>query len=537
MVKTQVHLGESDVGIEQRADSAGEIGRRQGPDVLTYLYASLLVVLFAIVYTAVLDDKVETVGDNAAYYILGKALYKGAGYAFINVPEAPPAVLWPPGYPALIALTMALWSSEFVAVKAANGIAFMLALVAAFFLFRCLSGNAHLAFVAAAAALCNGHLLRSSTLIMSETLFLLCTMLVLWVGSQLAAEDFRRPQIYVLILCLVAAFYVRTAGIVLFGAVGLVLAWQRQWKYLALVAASYILAILPWYVRGRNIEGGSAYISAWMHVSPYQPELGTIGMGDLLLRLLTNAERYIAVEIPDGLLYYIVNNDESVREATAVSVLSGIALLLLAGYGFYTLKTSRLLMAVYVVAFGGILLIWPEAWTGTRFLQPLIPLLLLGVFNGLWSLVRFSLRRSAAVRFVHPLLLAPLLLIYYEDVDYLHKLAKIGVYPQSWLNYFAAARWMEENAPEDAIVACRKPNMFYLHANRRTVSYAFTPDVDELIADLEHKQVDYVVAESLGFTTTSRYLVPAIQQRAERFAVVGKWDNPLTWLFQFKPYD
>ena len=537
IVKAKVNTGESVAATRQLANFANRLTRwRQWPDVLPYLYASLLILLFAFVYTAILDDKVEIVGDNAAYYILGKALYEGAGYAYINVPEAPPATLWPPGYPTLIALTMMLWSSDFVAVKLANGIVFMLALVAAFFLFRRISGNVHLAFVAAVAMLCNGHLLRSSTLIMSETLFLLCAVLVLLVGACIAEseEDFRRPQIYLLVLCLIAAFYVRTVGIFLFGSVCLILVWQRQWKYLAFTAMCYGLAILPWYLRGRNIDGGSAYISAWMRVNPYQPELGTVGLNDLLSRFLTNVQRYISVEIPDGLFYYIVNNDESVRQATTTSVLSGIIIVLLAGYGFYALKRSRLLVVAYAGAVGGVLLIWPEAWTGTRFLQPLIPLLLLGISNGLWTLLRFLLHRVAAVRYAHPLLLAPLLFIYYEDVEYLHNLAKRGVYPQSWLNYFAAARWVGEHTPKDSIIACRKPNMFYLYANRRTVSYAFTPDAAELIADLEHKQVDYVVTESLGFTSTWRYLIPAIQQQTEQFVVIHIWDRPPTRLLKFK---
>jgi hypothetical protein len=129
------------------------------------------------------------------------------------------------------------------------------------------------------------------------------------------------------------------------------------------------------------------------------------------------------------------------------------------------------------------------------------------------------------------------LFIYYEDVEYLNELAKRGVYPQSWLNYFEVARWVDENTPADTIVACRKPNMFYLYANRRTVSYAFTPDAAELIADLERKQVDYVVAENLGFSSTRRYLLPAIEQEAERFSVVYKREDPDAWLFKFMPAD
>ena len=94
--------------------------QRGRPAVLPYLYCSLLLGLFAILWSATFAKHLVAAEDGATYYILGKALYLGEGYISINTPVAIPANNPPPGYPLLVALTMALWSAGFVAIKVVN---------------------------------------------------------------------------------------------------------------------------------------------------------------------------------------------------------------------------------------------------------------------------------------------------------------------------------------------------------------------------------------------------------------------------------
>jgi len=54
---------------------------------------------------------VGSVQDDGLYVILAKALATGEGYRFINLPDAPAAVHYPPGYPALLALLWTIWPS------------------------------------------------------------------------------------------------------------------------------------------------------------------------------------------------------------------------------------------------------------------------------------------------------------------------------------------------------------------------------------------------------------------------------------------
>lgn len=102
-----------------------------------------------------------------------------------------------------------------------------------FHLFRKLSDDIHLAFVASLAVLCNGHLLRLSTLIMSEITFLLISSfaLLLFVSIDRSNRVLRSPLTHLLLLlCVVASFYVRTVGIALWGALCLSLLLGKQWR-------------------------------------------------------------------------------------------------------------------------------------------------------------------------------------------------------------------------------------------------------------------------------------------------------------------
>ena len=76
--------------------------------------------------------------------------------------------------------------------------------------------------------------------------------------------------------------------------------------------------------------------------------------------------------------------------------------------------------------------------------------------------------------------------------------------------------------------------MFYLYSNSFTVNYKYTEDEQDLINDLYNKQVDYVVMEQLGYSSTSRYLYPVIQNNPKRFELVQELNNPDTYLFRLK---
>ena len=264
-----------------------------------------------------------------------------------------------------------------------------------------------------------------------------------------------------------------------------------------------------------------------MQINPYKPELGRAGAGEILARFLGNAERYIAREIPNGIFNI---HAEKIEPA---GWLIGIAIAPVIIYGLFRLGNHRGLIAGYLAGTLEILLLWPESWFGIRFLLPIVPLLLFCLLNGLYQLLCLAVSKTAIKRRPSPLFLILLVFLLFPHLKHVHALAEFGRYPESWQNYLEIARWVNENTAGDSVVCCRKPFMFYLYANRYVTTYKNTLDDKELIADLREKEVDYIVIDNLGYTTTHRYLIPAIEKNPEEFTLVHSLKNPDTWLLKF----
>ena len=107
-------------------------------------------------------------------------------------------------------------------------------------------------------------------------------------------------------------------------------------------------------------------------------------------------------------------------------------------------------------------------------------------------------------------------------------------YPPAYKNYFSVAEKVNDDNFRATVVCCRKPDLFAFYApNVYAINYKYTQNTYELIADLVKKKVDYVVLEQLGFSSTARYLYPAIVDHAELFTVVYQRRNPDTFLLSF----
>ena len=64
-----------------------------------FLYPVILLAIFAPTYVLIFDTKLDLSGDNARYYVLGKALSLGKGYVDIHTREADRAANVPPVTP------------------------------------------------------------------------------------------------------------------------------------------------------------------------------------------------------------------------------------------------------------------------------------------------------------------------------------------------------------------------------------------------------------------------------------------------------
>lgn len=493
------------------------------------------------IYSSIFDKKISLVGDNASYYMLGTALANGEGYVNIQHKEKEAHYHYPPGYPVIIASIATLISDDISTIKIGNGILLLGAILLLFFIIKKITDNEHLALAVALLSLLNYHLLSYATIMMSEIPFLFFSMLSVWLFLKV---DFSKPILknglfFALIACVTFSFYIRSVALAVLVSLVFYLLFLKKWRYAVGLFGGFMLLYLPWMFRNQGATGNT-YISQLALKNPYQPEQGTVGILDLFERIFINLGRYITKEIPSSMLH---TQEAVYSDASAMFMewLLGFLMLALVTFGIYKLQKFRIYILAYIVAFFGLLLLWPSVWYGTRFLLPLVPFLIfLAVFGGMEILkeIYSKLIASNGKKFLPALLIIPLAswaFIYgYHSISTLHERSN-GMYSANYQNYFALADWIKENAADDAITVARKEGLFYLFSKKNVTNYKRTLDREAQIEDLKRKKVTYVIVDQLGYSSTSKYLLPAIDRYPNKFKIIQQLPNPNTYLMKFQP--
>ncbi len=488
---------------------------------------ALFALAFGLVYAFIFDSKLDMGGDNAGYYILGRALLQGEGYTNIHIPGTPAASHFPPGYPALLAVAM-LFGKSFTWLKVVNGILFG----AALWWFRSIAekatGSTAFAWVAVLLVGLNSHLLRSSTIMMSEIPYTAASILALWTLLRWDPESkafYRSYDFWLVVVLASAAFYIRTAGIALGAGIGLYLLFERRWAAAFTFGGAFFALYLPWVLRGRAVDAGSAYVDQLLSVNPYRPEEGQIDVSGLWDRIAENAGRYLGQELPNSMIPSLTVDYNP--EAPVSHPFVGLLLLGLIAYGIVRLPKLRWLVAGYVLASFAIFLVWPSVWYGVRFIQPLVPVLVLSAVYGAWELLRRVLPSW------NPWWFAALGLLLLAPVRTLNDEAKLD-YPMPYQNYFRLGEFAKANVPVDAQFATTKPALWYLFAERKATRIPTEADPALFMQRLREEGLNYVVVDQLGYGSVGRYFVPAYQAYPEHFELVAQLPNPDTYIFKVK---
>lgn len=486
---------------------------------------------FIMVYPYIFDKKINLGGDNAGYYILGKAISSGQGYSNIDMPGNPPHNHFPPGYPAILGVFM-LFSQSITFLKIINGLFLLGTSMLMFVLLKRFTDNKLLAFSASILLLFNFHLLSFSTIMMSEVPFLFFSTLamLLFMNSHSEKPFYKNPNFYALIFVSSFAYHIRTAGIALVAGFALYMLIEKQWKMFAAYLLGFAALGVPWFLRGQSL-GGSSYLTQLFLKNPYRPENGAMELGDWFSRFGANVTRYVGKEIPNGIFSSL---EVGYNEDSTSHVLAGILIIAVAIFGIIKLPKYKWLLAGYLLGSFGILLLWPEVWFGVRFLLPLIPFILFLFVFGIYQLVAFLLSKMSISTLPNPLLFLVLILVFLPQVKLL-KQAAAEPYLDKFNNYFEISAYAGQNLPSDAIICTRKPGLSYLFSGLKVSSFLNTSDYNEIFKDFEEKGITHVIIDQLGYSQTGRYLVPAIQDNPEKFTLITQLNNPETYLLAYNP--
>ena len=430
-------------------------------------------VLALVVGLAVVDRySVGVFHDDAMYVILAKSLATGQGYRYLNIPGSPVATHFPPGYPALLAISWKLlpgFPANLVVFKTLNAFFFAASAVLVATLVRDRLGSARWATAVAVATAVSVPLLVLSTMLLSELTFLALLLATLVVAERAMDGAFTTRGAVAIGAMIGVATLVRTHGIVLVPAIVLPLLWRRQVRTAGIIVAGALVVLLPWQlwssvhapVLAAPLEGNyGSYIGWW--IRGFQ-KAGFAMIPATLGRTIAEATEMMAQlfsPLRGAAAHAVTLTSLGALAATAVGALGArarVTLLFLAGY----------LAIVFV---------WP--FPPSRFIWGVWPLLLFVVAGAGWAI------GTNVLQWPKPARLAMLAAFAWLCVGYaLYEVR--AVRGQWWASISragdrriaSAVAWTRANTAIGDVVAADDEGAIYLYTGRLAVPVAsFTTD-------------------------------------------------------------
>jgi hypothetical protein len=482
------------------------------------------------------DPKPFLGGDNYWYMLLGESLRSGDGYRDLWLPAMPPHTRYPPVYPAALALLGFVANAPLLfklfSAACTTGIAAL-----AFLLANERTGDRQLAVMAGLLVGAAPIVVEYSHWVLSEPLFTFLSMMALFAFTR--DGDGKNPKTLAIgTVAVILASLTRSAGYPLILAVVIAFAVRRRWKQCAIFFGVVVIALGAWWLRNKMAVSGDLPYSQWiMFRDPYNPELGTVTMGEMVARFWFNFKRYTLAILPQS----VAGRDVTGSVAGLYGVVLAVPIIIAA---FRNIKRPRV-VELYFIFYMGLILLWPEAWGDQRLLLPVLPVAILLMLEGLAWLARLVAKtdqRTALATFVAAVALVAVaafgnVRIMSSAVDCTRQYwrgDRFACYPVPATDFINVASWASQGTPTGSVVINRKPQIFYWYARRRGDNYPYSTNPDSILNFMNNQGASYVVVDRWS-ATTYRFLVPAIQANTQLFGLAHQEGDPPTFLLTYRP--
>lgn len=487
---------------------------------------------FAVIAALSFDPKPFVGGDNATYVLLSKAVAHGQGMRETWVPGNPPHLLYPFGFPLLLAPISLLelaypWYKTILFLCGLAG-------VLLWWNVKTVSKSRGGIVVAALLLAINPFYIEYTHWILSELPYLafsLLTVILLqkWEKSQ------NQAYLAAYILCAVFTYHVRSAGLALIAGLTFYLAAKKRTKEAVASLTACAVLSLPWFLRNQYLGGGGNYLGWLLVKNPYMLEQGRVTFGEMAQRIWSNAILYSVDIIPRALFPAIGVEKASLPTIVPILLLTGPTMLAL----LYRLVYKKGIFDAYVTLSLAIVIVWPTSWSDIRLIIPLLPFLLFYLIRGYgWTIDHLFKRGGWWIKAFLLILLAagsigPSTARINTNLGMLSAYFKgdrLAGYEPQWRGFFQAAEWVKGNTAEGSIVVSRKPQLFYLASGRQSFCYPFTANTDSVRGRLD--RADYVMVEPVS-GTVQRYLIPAVEPyMGAKYSVIHAVGNPPTYVLK-----
>jgi hypothetical protein len=442
--------------------------------------------------------------DDGIYVVLGKALASGEGYRYLNLPGAPYATHYPPGYPLFLALLWKL-SPEFpqnMAVFTFANAGFLgLAAFATFRYARSQLGLSTLgAGVVAVAGTVSIPALMFGVFVLSEPMFMALLLIVLAYAERQAGKAEWRDGLFVG-LAGGALAMVRSTGMFVVPAFVLVLLFRRRFAAAVCAAIGCAVFVVPWHLwvaaHGAEIPpvllGKYGPYDAWLsnairaHGFPF--------LRDVILR---NGRALYAM------LWMMFTGGESSPKPFHIPAAIGAATVL--ALGAWRLVRRAPVTGWFLAAYMALVVVWP--FDPTRFVWALLPLFAAMLALGVGAISRIA-PTSRPQHFMQGVALAGCAVLVGGFAMY-----NVNGVRQQWRDSIprvTAARatpvveWVRAATRPADIIAMEDDPLMYLYTGRRAVpvgtltpeeylkeqSYAFA--TDQLASIVAHYKPTFII--------------------------------------------
>ena len=483
-----------------------------GPIVLAVVHAILAALSFR--------QSPFTGGDDATYISLAKSLIERHDYTDVWNPLLPPHTQYPPIFPAVVALGLLAGLGPIVGLKILMIFISTGAVLASCIWLRRVT-TPGTAFCAGFFIAISPEIIWLGQEVLSDDLFWLFSMLALiawWRAEETSSDDsdsrMQTQTVIVAAAATLAAYFTRSAGAPLLLAVFIWLTLRKQYHAIGIVAAMSVPLIFAWWLRGHT-HGAGGYLAPFLAADPYNPALGSVTPATLLERVAKNAGVYGSRHL-----------SRLVFGSLRTGLIFGSAFAIAMFYGWARRLKRPALSEIWLPIYLAVVLLWPVAWAGPRFLFPVVPLLALYVGESISHIAKAA---SHPRVFAGALLLAGIITVQ----PGLKRQIRIGSacreryangerFPciePTFAGFFTIAERSRGRLPRNSVVLSRKPTIFYLHSGYRSALYPLTPVPDSLFELARRVGASYVVVDQIS-DLAPKYLHPVMLARRDDFCVI-----------------
>lgn len=460
--------------------------------------------LFTLFSLLLFNLRVSEGGDDSTYIIRAVNFLKEGTYPSFQGPL----------YPMIISLVVALFGIKLGILKFTS-LVFMLGSMWLFY--RTFAGRIRYSILFGTMIILavSSYFIYFSSQTYSEALFLFVQLpifLFLFKDLERDSDTIKGIKSYHYIF-LTAAFIVlgyltRTVGIGALVAVTLFYLLIQQYKKAGALVLSFLIILIPLVLIKLAIwdngimDGGQA--STLMYKHPYDMAQGKETIAGFFTRFVDNSNLYLSKHF----LKFVGLRSADVKSTNGLFTLLLYGLFLFGLFKAFKKNRYMLFTGIYVTIMLGITFVaLQKLWDQYRLIIPFFPFMLVTILYALTELSKATKGKASAYALIALFLICTFGSIgqSFGKVDLItlrsnFKGDRYKGYSPDWEHYLQMTEYVGEQLPEEALAACRKPNMARIYANGKKFYgvYRFdTQDADSLLMRLKERKVTHVIMASL----------------------------------------